>query len=57
MEGIALNTLENIELVMPEIRKMLESGEERVGPRVLAPLAEAIVTLARELRELRDRRP
>jgi hypothetical protein len=56
MEGIKLDTLENIEKVLPKLESLLSSGKcEIVGGKVIAPLAEAIVTLARELRQLRDR--
>jgi len=56
MEGIKLNTLENIEKVMPKIQTMLanDSKSLAIGPKVVAPLAEAIITIAKELRQLRD---
>ena len=57
MDGIKLDTLEKIEEVVPKLEAFLAGDEESiaVGPKVVAPLAEAIVTIARELRELRDR--
>jgi Ran GTPase-activating protein (RanGAP) involved in mRNA processing and transport len=57
MQGLKLDTLENIEKVMPKIEFMLSSGKaDLVGGKVVAPLAEAIATLSRELRQLRDLR-
>jgi len=58
MEGIKLDTLERVEHAMSQIERMLATDQNSVGvgPKVIAPLAEAILTLARELRQLRDRR-
>jgi len=56
MEGLKLDTLENIEKAMPLLETALKTHQGVAAP-VLAPLAEAIATLARELRQLRDRRP
>ncbi len=56
MKGIELNTLENIELAVPKLQEMLEKDKSiAVGPQAVAPLAEAIVTLARELKIIRER--
>jgi hypothetical protein len=56
-QSIKCDTLENIELVMPKLHESLSADTKSiaVGPRVLAPFAEALATIARELRELRDR--
>jgi hypothetical protein len=57
MENFKLDTLENIEKVMPQLNVVLANDDKSmaVGPKVVAPFAEAIETLARELRLLRDR--
>lgn len=49
-------SLKDIEERMPQLRDMMAGDTKSigVGPRVIAPLAEAILVLAREVRELRD---
>jgi hypothetical protein len=56
MEGIKLDSLENIEKVMPQLEAMLANDNKSltIGPKVVAPLAEAILTLTREVMALRN---
>ena len=56
MSDLKFDTIDQIEQMMPQIHAMLSQDTKSlgVGPRVVAPLAEAIVTLARELRLLRE---
>jgi hypothetical protein len=55
MSEVKCDTLENIELMMPQLHSMFaqDSKSLAIAPRAIAPLAEAIVTLAREIRALR----
>lgn len=56
MPEINFDSLESIERMMPTLHATLakDSKALAVGPKVVAPLAAAIVTLAREVRLLRE---
>jgi hypothetical protein len=61
MQGTKLDSLEEVEKVMAQMQDYAESqsgetGIQVIGPSVLAPFAEAIVTLAKEIRVLRDQK-
>lgn len=58
MTWIKLNTLENIETAMPKYAELLATSKDlAVGPPLIAQLAEALATIARELREVKYRIP
>ena len=57
-QPISCDTLENIERFMPALHEMFSRTTKNPTMatfNVVAPLAQAIATLAREVRELRDR--
>lgn len=56
MDGMKLDTLEKIENVMSQMEAEFAGDDKSIaiGPKVVAPLAEALATLAREVRKLRD---
>ena len=55
-EKVKCDTLDNIEKFLPGFQQVFESQPESslVGTKVVAPLVEAILTLSREVRELRE---
>lgn len=53
---IKCDSLENIERIMPMLHRQFSEDTKSmaVGPRVIAPFAESLATIAKELRQLRD---